>query len=162
MRGYERSEATNAYELLADVRKAILAEPRRYDQGTYKASVARIRQAKEENKAPACGTMACVAGWCVALKTPGMFKRLAGGQIEKRAARLLAGPASTDPYAYADSLYDRVMDLFDGGGIEEFLLETEGHRHVPNIGTRAYARLGARRIKKFMQDNEIELKAVKV
>lgn len=162
MKGYERSKATNAYELLADVRRAILAEPRRYDQGTYKAGVARLKEAKKVDAAPACGTMACVAGWCVALKTPGIFKRLSGGRIEKRAARLLAGFAAIDPYAYTDSLHDRVMDLFDGGGIEDFLYETKGHRRIPNVGTREYARVGARRIKRFMQENEIALKAVEI
>lgn len=67
------SKATNAYELLDEVRALILAEPKRYDQGRWISKLPddKARQRLYDVKSfPACGTIACVAGWIVMLKDP--------------------------------------------------------------------------------------------
>lgn len=64
-----KSTATNAYELLDEVKALILAEPRRYNQRTW---VALGKHGPDYNGAPmgfpACGTVCCIAGWIVMLK----------------------------------------------------------------------------------------------
>jgi hypothetical protein len=72
-----KSKAKTAYGLLSEVRKLILEEPKRYDQGIY---IARINGANdsvdlrsEYRQEPACGTVACVAGWVATLKRGSKF-----------------------------------------------------------------------------------------
>jgi hypothetical protein len=65
------STATNAYDLLTEIRALIREEPKRYNQFIWHARVtplARIIYHGRESTAPACGTIGCVAGWVVTLK----------------------------------------------------------------------------------------------
>lgn len=59
-----KSRAKTAYGLLSEVRRLILAEPKRYDQATY---IAR-EPTWYLKELPACGTIGCVAGWVATLK----------------------------------------------------------------------------------------------
>lgn len=61
-----KSRARTAYGLLSEVRRLILAEPKRYYQGWWRS---RGREVQESGlQAPACGTVCCVAGWVVTLR----------------------------------------------------------------------------------------------
>lgn len=51
-----KSKATNAYDVLSEVREIILDEPLRYNQVTYLST-------GDGPGFPKCGTVACVAGW---------------------------------------------------------------------------------------------------
>lgn len=70
-----RSKAKTAFGLLGEVRKIILAEPKRYNQGDS-ISVRRPRNdgGDESEYWPACGTIGCVGGWVYALKYPGRVR----------------------------------------------------------------------------------------
>jgi hypothetical protein len=73
------SKAKTAYGLLSEIRKLILEEPRRYDQGAWLLNDEDSFSFKYGSDAlaavPACGTIGCVAGWVVALqrRTPHDF-----------------------------------------------------------------------------------------
>lgn len=73
------SNATNAYDLLLDVRQAIIDEPKRLDMSivcvrgvtlthafVWDSDSQRAQRAKWES--PACGTVGCLAGWALTLK----------------------------------------------------------------------------------------------
>jgi len=63
------SKAKTAYGLLSEIRKIILEEPKRYDQWGLLSTGARAK-AHYGTLTPSCGTVGCVAGWVVALKSP--------------------------------------------------------------------------------------------
>lgn len=68
-----RSQAHNSYELLQEVKAAVLAEPRRVimEEWLCKTPVM-IHNTEtgkdEETRLPACGTVGCIAGWMTLLK----------------------------------------------------------------------------------------------
>ena len=78
----------NAYELLEKVCEVIKEEPRRYDQTTWGISGKQETKRHYENTAPACGTVACRAGWIVFLHDgPQVFRRAT--DIESRAKEII-------------------------------------------------------------------------
>jgi hypothetical protein len=129
------SKAKNAYELLQEIRKIILEEPKRYDQADTLTVGDECRHKKRQ---PDCGTVGCVAGWVVALTTPA--NRLASvarnGRILEKAALVLG----IDSYL--------ASELFYGGPIDG-----------PPEQTVAHARAGAAHIKRFMENRKEQLKA---
>ena len=74
------SKAKTAYELLGEIRKIILEEPKRYDQ-----TDTLFHCDASDPLAPACGTIGCVAGWVVALKAPKTHRM----HVLEAAARIL-------------------------------------------------------------------------
>lgn len=83
-----KSKAKTAYGLLSEVRAIILEEPKRYDQ------CATIEQGIEAemiygDQVPACGTVACVGGWVLALKG---YSQYTGGL--ETAWRILGEPTN--------------------------------------------------------------------
>lgn len=132
-----RSTAKNAYELLDDVAKAIIEEPKRYNQGDWGTTDReRIRgflveESKLRNpEPPQCGTMACRAGWIVVLTGRRVDHP---ASVEQDAVAILGG-------GIAWNEYQRDIDnLFSGGAVSG------------RIGTRAYAREGVRGIRKFQK-----------
>lgn len=138
-----------AFDLLTHVRRLILDEPRRYDQGLYivseKLKNLQYQIDSERNSgnpkyaAPACGTVGCVAGWVSLLGVRAEFPQLAD-QIATKVLGL-------NPY--------QSTKLFDGGALHQYL---KLGQNLPNTGTRAYARLGAKHIAVFIAANEPQLK----
>lgn len=63
------STATNAYDLLSDVVAAILEEPKRFDMRDWYLGPSHTWKYRRAQR-PACGTIACIAGWTVALAQP--------------------------------------------------------------------------------------------
>lgn len=131
-----KSNAKTAYGLLSEIRRIILAEPKRYDQtDTLRLRKNEISELTREEDWPSCGTVGCVAGWTVALKrrTP-VF-----GQILATASNILGLNE------------DQSEDLFSG--------IAAGHS---GIGTARHARKGAAHIAKFQRRNVGQLKAKRV
>ena len=127
------SKARNAYELLQEIRKLILEEPKRYDQ-EYTLTVG------DGPDMPACGTVGCVAGWTVALKLPDRVAQYSyGGGVCIRAATILGLD------------YEQRSLLFDGGALGRTRPQTLRH-----------AKRGAEHIKRFMEKHAKQLKAKKV
>lgn len=137
------SKAKNAYDLLKDVQKVILAEPKRYNQGYWGENLrdhgtpSEVRkQIREHNlafsldKLPDCGTIACVAGWIHTL-------------------RRLPGDIRFCEYAAQEQLGVDTFKLFKSSALATDALS----------GTLAYAKAGVKHIQKFMDDHEDELKA---
>jgi hypothetical protein len=66
-----RSTATTAYGLLGDVIEAIRQEPARLDMSDWITHFHEKSIAVPEEGGPACGTVACIAGWAVILARRG-------------------------------------------------------------------------------------------
>jgi hypothetical protein len=66
-----KSNAKTAYGLLSEVRRLIVDEPKRYNQGdTISFREHTDGWSVAYGKWPACGTVGCVAGWVTTLKLP--------------------------------------------------------------------------------------------
>lgn len=138
------SRAKNAYQLLGEIRKLILEEPKRYRQ-----SIWGHRNLKGPD-APACGTQACVAGWTCVLKVPSLS--LDDGatvnylQVPHVIAQTILGITDNQ----ADVLFsgDAAGTRMNESGLG---FDFEGH-----------ARRGARHIARFMKMHAKRLKATKV
>lgn len=134
MSALPKSKATTAYELLSEVRRLILEEPKRYNQE-------HVFTDPVNRNAPQCGTIACVAGWVAVLK--GLDRNR---DIMSQAANVL-GIDDTE----AD-------ELFSGAAIDEIA----GCNTAPMIGTPEYASYGAQHIAKFQKKYAAQLKAKRV
>ena len=136
-----RSCAKTALGLLGDVKRAILADPKRLDMGVYTA----CRSVEVYPKsAPACGTVGCFAGW-VSLLSGGGFvgdddhaRTLLGHDLNYQTVRLpdyLNGLETSSYTRY-------VFNGGSGDGISDL-----------RSGTPAYARAVVRRIDRFIRFN---------
>ncbi len=133
-----KSKATNAYDLLEEVRQLILEEPKRYNQEVF-----RVVEPDEYDAPlglPQCGTVGCVAGWVITLKAP-----------DTRPGLTCA--IAQDILGLND---DQVGTFFDGAALARKFPE---HDYVQ---TKAYARAGAAHIRRFQKKYAAQLKAQKV
>ena len=64
------SKATNAYDLLTDIGKLALAEPRRMRMGQWVVNESDLWIFPDE-AIPKCGTIGCIGGWTTVLR-PGL------------------------------------------------------------------------------------------
>lgn len=148
-----RSRAKTAWGLLQDVKRAILAEPRRINMGLFVDTTA--DQLLPENKVPACGTVGCFAGWVSILGRPtGEENReRIGGYDDYDATRILNGDDNEDSL----NLFTvgRYRNYVFNGGLGDRCAKTKP-------GTVAHARAVVARINKFMRVNEKALKARKL
>lgn len=137
------SRAKTAYGLLTEIRRLILAEPKRYDQTdtvTFwtERDISSLDSHDRREFAPgACGTVGCVAGWVYAMKSPRGRKRRQG--LTLRFAQRLLGLND-----------DQAEGLFEGTSF--------GARP----GTARHARHGADHIANFQHDHRAQLRATKV
>lgn len=131
-----KSKAKNAYELLGEIRKLILENPLRYDQGVYLDHKAKDPIfGPTRKKWPSCGTIGCRAGW--------VFE--------------LTAPEGADPYdifGYAAKILgltnQQAHSFFSG-------LAVDGKPQ-----TKAHAKHGAEGIAEFMKENKKQLQAKKI
>ncbi len=155
-----RSKAKNAYDLLDDVCKVILEEPKRYDQGDWIVSIASdystpaaAVKCQTPYPIPACGTIGCVAGWTALLARPTIAVHVdrLDAQVMGDAVRILGinrGQATR---------------LFDGGAVRNQWRQDFGNnKKFPMTGTMGYAKLGVAHIREFMKDYADQLRAHKV
>lgn len=128
-----KSKAKNAFDLLSEVQRLILAEPKRYNQAVWLSH----GSPKTDPAYPSCGTIGCVAGWVATLK--GAQSTAAKHTVE-RATEVLGLSK------------DQVWDLFDGGALDA----------TARPGTLTYARAGVRHIRRFQKAHREQLLAKKV
>lgn len=126
------TEPTTAYDLLTKVCEVITEEPKRYNQGRW------LRRERGRS-APACGTVGCVAGWCVALVDSTVIDDRRA-PIGDRAMNILG----------IDE--DQRMELFAGDAVADFPL-------IQGQGGHLYARAGVRHIRRFQEKYAEQLKA---
>ena len=135
-----KSRAKTAYGLLSEVKRLIVEEPKRYNQGID------IRSANDSGRPlenfPACGMIGCVAGWVVVIKCERILPTY---QIAEKATKILGlRPEQAD-------------ELMDSCALEDYT-----KKELPTEGTRAYAKLGARHITRFQKKYARQLKAKRV
>ncbi len=141
------TRAKTAYGLLSDVRRLILEEPRRYCQERYICRVGGKRGADVIGRpnwfdgytlrAPACGTVGCVAGWVATLLRGDKFHYDTTSDIARKALGLDTGQAS---------------ELFDSDAFHTTAMPQ----------TKRYARAGAKHIQRFQQRYAKQLRATPV
>lgn len=154
-----KSKATNAHELLDEIRNLILEEPRRYNQEDWLKK--KLDAHDTSYNFPACNTIGCVAGWTVALK-----------RSERTQRRMLQEEEVTFGHPFQETAQrilgltdDQVSYLFNGSAVQDRLVKTSGNfieRRVVRPGTKMYARLGYNHITRFMKKHEAQLKAKRV
>lgn len=132
-----RSDATTAYELMADIRAYILEEPKRIFMGDWIIKGKQNIEDTFDTEAPACGTVGCIAGNAVLLTGVGT-----AGNVESRALNLLAG----DDYGLEDGL----GRLFHNIWVDA------------KYGTKEYAEIVAQRISAFQEKHKAALRRVKI
>lgn len=133
--------ATNAYQLLDEVVVAIVAEPKRINMKFWVMSALNLGKRAKAN-VPACGTVACCAGWICGLARPAIVVNAAikgdqethAGSVVLTAKQLLG--ADRFDWRYKEA----VGELFNGAG-------SDIDRHRP--GSKAYALAVAGRIRAF-------------
>lgn len=142
-----RSDATNVYDLLQDVKQAILEEPRRANMNYFGLEVGNNQSLMwigpddtyHKLQAPSCGTIGCFAGW----------------------VQMLSGVCADDATRFADFGAESILgrDL-----VYSFTDERNQTRSFFNWGagdglleikpqTRAYARAVVKRINRFIEVN---------
>ena len=131
------SNATNAYDLLTDVAKLVLDEPRRLKMDDW---ITPVEWLPEKHKAPACGTVGCIAGWVSTLTPTQTYKSALGG-------------------TYAEEPVDqgcRVLGVEDAYDLfTRRSLVLDGER---NGGTLKHARNVVKAIKAFQKGHEKRLR----
>lgn len=144
LKAVPRSRAKTAWGLLQDVKRAILAEPKRANMYVFTDYVT------PDEGGPACGTVGCFAGWTALL------------------ARKESKTSLTPNYHYnayvARSILGNLNYLFYRGddSYSVFNMGAGDSCALTNPGTRAHARAVAARITRFMKVNETALKARKL
>lgn len=131
-----KSKAKTAYGLLTEVKRLILAEPKRYRQTTWG-----VRESVDGPvyDMPACGTVACVAGWVMTLKRP------------RKPLDFLTGENA-----------QKILGLSETQHTELFAAYALVSRTSAAPQTLAYAKAGAAHIAAFQQKYAAQLKAKKV
>lgn len=130
--------ATNAYQLLDEVVAAILAEPKRLDMASWVRSAEHLGSFTSSSRVPACGTVACCAGWVCVLARP----------------RAVVQAARTGENGHISSIAKHLLGVSDAPGGFERALDRLFVAHGANImdlqwGTRRYALAVVARIRAF-------------
>lgn len=128
-----KSRSKTAYGLLSEIRRLILAEPRRYNQYDW------LKTNERGPLAPACGTVGCVGGWTVFLKRDKTNKTAAG----------ILGISS-----------DQGDELFAGDAARSRRDKATGDYSARSI--RDHARRGAAHIARFQKKHAVQLRAKRV
>ncbi len=126
-----RTRSKNPVTILRAVARAILDEPKRYDQGDYLSLRSDYQKAAiNPNEWPSCGTRACVAGWTVVVC--GQLK--ATGTVHDKARALLNLSVEQANALFSDSAFD----AFDWSAMRS--------------GTLRYAKAGVAHIRRFVKE----------
>lgn len=156
------SDATNAYDLLGDIAKLAIDEPKRIDM-----SIVRIRSnddrqfANYDRVRPACGTVGCVAGWTITLaklkdRTSLDSLSFSGPSSMDEAGSLLGLTAEQQTELFMpDHLISDIRPR-----LEHVYRQSDGTRaRIRRSQTREHARQTARHIRAFMAKYADQLKA---
>ena len=161
------TSAATAYDLMTDIQKAILEEPARLNMGLWIAAFRRLDPLdsyhlidSEHAAEPACGTVACYAGWGGVLtgyitsdySVSTHVKRLLTGdpsQAGRRVVRVLGKDLER-----AFNQTDVVREIKSGA--------TKGRRIKLKPGTRPYALAIVRRFEAIQAKYEGHLKRVEI
>lgn len=149
------SHATNAYDLVSDVIRVIEEEPKRFDMADWLDHImpSRVKKTKSlQERYPACGTVACVAGWIVTLRHG--IKKAVHLDISREARDILTEFENRD--VLDEEAYQRVYNM---GHELERLFYAMPPSYGYTIGTVAYAQYMGNALRAFQQKYEPELRA---
>lgn len=143
------SKAKTAYGLLSEIRKLVTQEPKRYDQENTLTRGLAAKEIYEAEMLPSCGTVGCVAGWVIALRSPNRSQ----GDVLDAATAILG-----------------LRGIYDDWGSQAFELfrataagDRQGADGVCTVGSiAAHAKRGAEHIARFQNKYAKQLKAKKL
>lgn len=145
LKAVPRSRAKTAWGLLQDVKRAILAEPKRANMWCFSI------HKEPKDGGPSCGTVGCFAGWTAMLaRKNAVLSYDPNTTYNAFKAKLILGD-NLDYSFYNGEDCHSVFNLGSGDSCAS-----------TNPGTRAHARAVAARITRFMKVNETALKARKL
>jgi len=147
-----KSKAKTSWGLLRDVRKAMLAEPRRVDMITFVRDLDSYEWMMESRSRPqpACGTQGCIAGWMHLVTSTEVGKARSRSLAQQRAFQLLP-----------ESVHEDAARLFYDHHDEKGKFPYPWPASIP-AGTPAYAKAVVRNLDKFMRKHERALRAFKL
>jgi len=149
------SKATNAYDLMKDVCRDILRAPRRIRMGTVQSLQGDPHGSLPDNFYAGCGAAGCAAGWVA-------FERGVKTRETDTAERILGKDLH-----YNTVCSDESLPLLKGRGwghdnsyvFNAGVGDVVAHTYQ---GTKEHAEAVVERLKRFMQINEVALKARKL
>lgn len=145
-------------ELLERVKAHILEEPRRFDMSTFVARASDPSLLLAPDMRPACGTVACIAGWAVFLSS-GLPKKITEDlyeSIESHAAGLLGLGLEAGDLDDEEDDPDGESEVSRLFYVPNWPAEfRRRYRHTENDPT-ARARVAADRIDHFLKTNGAE------
>lgn len=155
-----RRRTVTAAALLREVRRLILEEPGRLDMGSWVRALEGQTHGNDiglhyaHRKKPACGTVACLAGWGATVLRP---EEITIGRLHSNADTALTALLATT-HREGDSTWLDVGDLFSGSASREFdEVDPSDYPYLPPPGTRELARVVARRISTYLRRHRREL-----
>jgi len=131
-----KSKAKTAYGLLSEVRRLILAEPKRYNQYcllTVRSSRSNALRGNYFTDFPSCGTIGCVAGWVATLKADSVR-----GDIWNKARHILGLDEREGEILFWASAAQ--------GPSQSLQHARNGAKHIARFQTRHAAQLKAKRV----------------
>lgn len=156
-------------ELMLTIKREVLAEPARANLGSFvwalhgkgarASGLAAVRDSGQDN-VPACGTVACLAGWGAVLLRP---DGVGATRLDNNADEAMTEAIGRDLYDGVFSSYKTVGELFESSSSREFG-ETEKTFGAP--GTKQHAQTIANRIDQYLRrypevgSRKIDVKAV--
>lgn len=140
----KRARAKTAWNLCEAVCEAIVEDPRRYDQGTY-VDQHSLFEVAQDRGLPECGTVACRAGWIVALHDGGIKVRY--GAIRNRANKILG----VEPW--------QTQDLFSGSALESYKEQQGRPTYAQYSYLRRRALQGAWGLRQWMEAHKEHLQS---
>jgi hypothetical protein len=166
LKPFPHTDSQDRVEILCVVCEAILDEPKRYDQGEWVLVVQSCYDDAPRERFPACGTIACVAGWTV------IVTHEAGGDAELPAEtewvarqRLQLTAAQADVLFSGGALHkdgllpDPPEDFswctldYEGNEVYRYSAIDRAERYQNTLkGTTIYAAAGVRHIEAFMRE----------
>jgi hypothetical protein len=150
------TDSTDPVEILRVVARAILAEPKRYDQGDWITVVQDWHGKDRRDRFPDCGTIACVAGWTVVVTLPPGEKRLPVDTEQEARVKLGLDSAQADKLFSGAALRkylpdDMVPASFKDSGALDSADRADAWRGSLK-GTAIYARAGVQHITDFVRE----------
>lgn len=141
------SRATNSYDLLLDVIQVIDEEPKRFNWGEWN-----LEASDDPDLSPACGTLACVAGWTSLITAPTLEEGV--NPIGSYGADAL----QWFPYHTRRDLNQVFYATYSNGPTDACPYDHHMDRFLGET-QRQYADRGIRSIRAFMAAHEQALKA---
>ncbi len=157
-------------KILRQVEKLILEEPRRFDMGTFGSYVGDVgtnfvltraslysSDTEVEIEAPACGTVACIAGWTLIATMPCLNTMFKTSQLRPRLSEHIpwnASKVATRRLGISLRQANRLFYLPNQAGLRSGWPKEFADRHAEAKTQRGRVKVAVERIEHFIKTGE--------